>query len=118
MLLPKYVGPSVTLYRGQAGAQVVGPSWTHDPAIARKYALYGLEWGDLKRIPRRIRLEPRPGAVVLKATMRREIITGEIHCHIGKFKAQSGEFVVDPRGVKYETIEELKPQMMKEESKC
>jgi hypothetical protein len=98
VLLPRYNGPPLTLYRGQGYGQQIGLSWTHNYEVARKFALYGMGWADLdlKKIPRRVRNKPRRGAIILKATMKREIISQEI-CLRGNFRY--GEHVIDPRGV-------------------
>ncbi len=96
VLLPKYVGPPVVLFRGQVWGQGVGPSWTRSYAVARRFALYEMKWSAKERIP--CHIQPRTGAVILKATLHREIISGEIHL---KGKPKEAEYVVDPRGVKY-----------------
>jgi hypothetical protein len=103
VLLPQYKGPPVTLYRGMIPGQGIHPSWTNKYKVARQFALYGIRYGHLKRKPRNV--SPRAGAHILKATLHREIITGELTLAA---RTLYGEFVVDPRGIDYE-VEQLTP---------
>jgi hypothetical protein len=118
LLLPPYAGPPMTLYRGQVYGQWIGPSWSSAHEVALYYAREGLTFERHLKDPRLnhgsrsvwrvpIHLLPVKGAVVIKAKMHREIISGPIP-HI-RSKHEYHEFVCDPRDVKYETIEELKP---------
>ena len=117
VLLPPYDGPPLALYRGQVAGQWVGPSWTTIYDIALGFARDGLNFeqrdipdGSSPRIPRL--LWPVRTAVVLKASMHREIISGPI----APFKSavKYGEHVVDPRGVDYEVFETIDAQIKQE----
>jgi hypothetical protein len=89
LLLPPYEGGPIRLFRGQAANDAVGMSWTRSEHIAETFALYGTA------VPSEIRHAPaRPGAVLLVATLRSEIICAP--CLLGH---REGEYIIDPRGV-------------------
>ena len=104
VLLPRYEGPPVTLYRGQLADDPLGVSWTSDFVVALKFTLYGIA-----NIPPGVHdftksikgLTPRRNAAMVRATMQSgQIISAPcLHGH------KEGEYIVDPRGLRPQDIE-------------
>src|SRR5439155_25957164 len=95
VLLPPYKGPPVDLFRGQPAKDPPGPSWTRSHHIAKKFALYGCENVNPSR-PGPVPFAPQEGGVILQANVHHEVICAP--CLLGHLE---GEYIVDPRGVKY-----------------
>jgi hypothetical protein len=112
LLLPPWRGGAKLLWRGQLAGMWVGPSWTSNFMVAEEFAFHGVNvhWGEdhVKghpdyelRIPRHLMLRPLPNRrpVILQATMRDEIIS-----KLPNYDYKENEFIVDPRGVAYESF--------------
>jgi len=117
-MFPPYRGGAKLLYRGQLQGMWVGPSWTTNYMVAEEYAFDGVDehWraeevkhiADHKfRIPRHLMLRPLPNRrpVILRATMRGEIISSRLPQRRDGFKHD--EFICDPRAVTYESFSTL-----------
>jgi hypothetical protein len=99
VLMPRYDGPSIKLYRGQLQGERPGPSWTRSHHIAFKFALFGEANVDpVTLMTRKTPVDGRPGAVILRAMAHQEIISAP--CLLGYAE---GEYVVDPRSLTYST---------------
>jgi hypothetical protein len=94
VLLPSYDGPAVELFRGQLATEPVGVSWSRTFHIAVKFALYGVAKALYLR---KARIPPRKDGVILRAQVEREAIICA-PCLLGH---KQGEYVVDPRGLRY-----------------
>lgn len=111
-IFPPYRGGTKVLYRGQLQGMWVGPSWTSNYMVAERYAFDAINehWteDDVKgfsdhdfRIPRHLLLRPLPNKrpVILRATMRGEIIS-----RLRRDGFKHDEFIVDPRAATYESF--------------
>lgn len=98
MLLPSYDGPDRQLFGGQLASEPVGLSWTRSHNIAVKFALYGIENVDPNNLIK-ARIAPRSAGVVLCA----HVDSSAIICAPCLLGHKEGEYVVDPRRLKYST---------------
>jgi hypothetical protein len=101
VLLPRYEGPAMQLYRGSLASEPLGVSWSRGYHNALKFALYGLDNVDPHRLHpnyrgSRVPNRKREGAVVLRTEAQPEQIICA-PCLLGK---EEGEYIVDPRGLK------------------
>lgn len=100
-VMPPYEGDNVFLYRGQCDAEPIGASWTVQPHIAFKHALFGERNVDamslaLDGIKRR---KPRHGAVIMKAF----VPATNIISMPASLDRRDGEYIVDSRGIAFAT---------------
>lgn len=104
ILLPRYDGPSMPHYRGQLANEPVGVSWSRGYYNALKFALYGLDNVDPRRLHPAYRGPvPKPtreGTVVLMT----EAQTAQIICAPCLLGEAEGEHILDPRGLKTRVI--------------
>jgi hypothetical protein len=91
-LLPPYIGPGQTLYRGEAAERyrvgIYGMSWTSDPKVARMFA----------------QLRDPPGGVVLKLDASPDMIICGPTAH--SIELQEHEYLVDPRMIRQASTSE------------
>ena len=104
ILLPRYDGTSMPRYRGQRADEPVGVSWSRGYYNALKFALYGLDNVDPRRLHPAYRGPvPKPtreGTVVLMTEAR----TARIICAPCLLGEAEGEHILDPRGLKTRVI--------------
>jgi hypothetical protein len=96
VLLPRYVGPAIILFRGQITGDRVGASWTRSFAIAQNFALYGSENVNPHNLGA-THFPPRKNAAILRAFACQEIICSPCLLGMGE-----GEYIVDPAAPGYQ----------------
>jgi microcystin degradation protein MlrC len=92
------MGPGVELYRGENGTwakRIPSLSWTRNLEVARAFARQCAQFH-------------RSGGVVLHAYVPTSYVIADLtaHGHDGE-----DEFIVDARGLKFEIVERLVPQL-------
>ena len=94
ILLPRYDGPPMELWRGQLANEPIGLSWARQHHIAVKFALYGVANVDPLNLYR-ARIPARRNAIVLHVVADpANIISAP--CLRG---AKEGEYILDPRNI-------------------
>jgi hypothetical protein len=94
ILLPRYNGPPIGLWRGQLATEPIGMSWARQHHIALKFALYGIDNVDPLNL-HRARILPRRDAIILHVVAHPATIISA-PCLRG---AKEGEYILDPRKI-------------------